>query len=388
MTRFLAACMSVLLFASHAAAQSPEGRPSPSAIRGSQFPRINADGTVTFRVTAREAKQMQVAPRGTGNGLGDKPLEMKREGNGAWTVTAKARPGFHYYQLNVDGFLTNDPTCKTFFGWAQESSAVEVPDPALNFYSLKDVPHGEVRICTYHAKTTASPRRAFVYTPPAYDQDSAKRYPVLYLQHGAGESERGWTENGFANLILDNLIAAGKCEPMLIVMENGYASAPGDASPAPGARPAERFSELVVNDLVPFIDGKFRTQADRDHRAIAGLSMGGGQAMRTGLANLDKFAWVGTFSGALRDFNPETSYGGVFKDPAAANKQLRLLWIGCGEEDSLYTGATRIHDTLTQNKIEHVWFPGPGAHEWQVWRKHLHDFAPRLFHQAAAQGRE
>jgi enterochelin esterase family protein len=202
---------------------------------------------------------------------------------------------------------------------------------------------------------------------------------VLYLQHGAGESERGWTENGFANIILDNLLAAGKCQAMLIVMENGYASAPSDPPPAPGARPADRFSELVVNDLVPFIDGKFRTQADRDHRAMAGLSMGGGQAMRTGLANLDKFAWVGTFSGALRDFNPETSYGGVFKDPTAVNKQLNLLWIGCGEEDGLFAGATRIHQAFEENNINHVWFAGPGSHEWQVWRKHLYDFAPRLF---------
>jgi enterochelin esterase family protein len=360
-------------------ALAQDGRPALSAIRGSQFPRLNGDGTVTFRVTAREAKQVQIAPRGRGNGLGDNPLEMKREENGAWTVTAKARPGFHYYQLLVDGFASTDPSSRTFFGWGQESSGLEVPDPALDFYTLKQVPHGEVRICTYHAATTASPRRAFVYTPPGYDQDAARRFPVLYLQHGAGESERGWTEQGFAHVILDNLIAAQWAEPMLIVMENGYASAPTDPPPAPGARPVDRFSELVVRDLVPFIDGKFRTKADREHRAIAGLSMGGGQAMRTGLANLDKFAWIGTFSGALRDFNLDTSYGGAFKDAAAINRQLRLLWIGCGEEDSLFAGAARIHQTLAEHKVEHVWFPGPGSHEWQVWRKHLHDFAPRLF---------
>jgi enterochelin esterase family protein len=365
----------VFAFAASAAAQQP----ASSAVRGSQFPRLNGDGTVTFRVTAREAKQVQLAPRGTGNGIGDQPVEMTREGNGVWTVIAKARPGFHYYQLLVDGFACNDPASKTYFGWAQESSALEVPDPELDFYTLKDVPHGDVRICTYHSQTTSAPRRAFVYTPPGYDGDSARRYPVLYLQHGAGESERAWSEQGRAGVILDNLLAAGRAQPMLIVMENGYASAPGDM-PGPGGRGPDRFTDLVVNDLVPFIDGKFRTLADREHRAIAGLSMGGGQAMRTGLSHLEVFASVATFSGALRDFNFDTSFGGVFKDAAAVNQKLKLLWIGCGTEDSLHSGAIKIHKALTEHKVEHVWFSGPGAHEWQFWRKHLYDLAPRLFH--------
>ena len=224
------------------------------------------------------------------------------------------------------------------------------------------------------------PRRAFVYTPPGYDQDPQRRYPVLYLQHGAGESERGWTEQGFAHIILDNLIAAQQSradadrdgERLRLVAERSAAR----ARSAPG-RPVQRAGRRTT--WCRSSTASFARKADREHRAIAGLSMGGGQAMRTGLANLDKFAWVGTFSGALRDFNLETSYGGAFKDAAAINKQLRLLWIGCGEEDSLYAGAVRIHDTLTQNKIEHVWFPGSGSHEWQVWRKHLYDFAPRLF---------
>ena len=365
------------------AAATSAQQPAPSAIRGSQYPRLNGDGTVTFRVTARGAKQVQVSPRGTGNGLGDKPLEMQSDASGAWTVTAPARPGFHYYQLLVDGQAMNDPASKTYFGWGLESSGLDVPDPALDFYTLKDVPHGDVRICTYHSRTTGTPRRAFVYTPPGYDgpgydEQPTRRYPVLYLQHGAGESERGWTEQGKANVILDNLIAAGKAQPMLIVMENGYASSPSDP-PAAGGRGPDRFGELVVSDLVPFIDGKFRTLADREHRAIAGLSMGGGQAMRIGLANLDKFAWIGAFSGAVRDFNAETSFNGALKDAAAANKQLRLLWIGCGEADGLFAGAAKMHEALAQNKVEHVWFPGPGSHEWQVWRKHLYDFAPRLF---------
>jgi enterochelin esterase family protein len=217
-----------------------------------------------------------------------------------------------------------------------------------------------------------------VYTPPGYDDEPTRRYPVLYLQHGAGESERAWTEQGRAHLILDNLIAAGRAQPMLVVMENGYATPPAER-PVRGA--PDRFAELVVRDLVPLIDGKFRTLAERDQRAIAGLSMGGGQAMRTGLAHLDKFAWIGSFSGALRDFNADTSYGGALRDAPTANERLRLLWIGCGTEDRLIDGARQMHQALAERKVEHVWSEGPGSHEWQVWRKHLFDFAPRLFQQ-------
>ncbi len=369
----------LLLALSLTAAQPTVDQPAPSAVRGSQYPRLHADGTVTFRVTALDARQVQVAPRGTGNGLGDKPIDLSKGANGVWTATAPARPGFHYYQLLVDKFACNDPASKTFFGWGQESSGLEVPDPALDIYTLKDVPRGEVRICTYHARTTGGPRRAFVYTPPGYDDQPSRHYPVLYLQHGAGESERAWTEQGKANVILDNLIAARLAEPMLVVMENGYAAPPDQAAATPNRTQPDSFAELVALDLVPFIDGKFRTLADRQHRAIAGLSMGGGQAMRTGLAHLDKFAWIGSFSGALRDFNIETSYGGALRDAAAANRQLRLLWIGCGTEDRLIQGAREIHNSLTEHKVEHVWLEIPGSHEWQVWRKHLHDFTPRLF---------
>jgi enterochelin esterase family protein len=207
---------------------------------------------------------------------------------------------------------------------------------------------------------------------------SSQRYPVLYLQHGAGESERGWTSQGRANFILDNLIAAGTAVPMIIVMENGYASKAG-ARPAAGARGNEAFGELVIHDLVPFVDANFRTVADRNHRAIAGLSMGAGQALQIGLGNLDLFAYVAAFSGAGRNFDLKTSYGGIFSDPAAANQRIRLLWLGCGTEDRLFASGKSFHDSLAAAGIRHVWMEGPGSHEWQVWRKHLHDLAPRLF---------
>ena len=279
------------------------------------------------------------------------------------------QPGFHYYWLLVDGVAANDPGSETYFGWAKQSSGIDVPDPALDFYEAKDVSHGDVHIHWYRSGTTGKMRRIYVYTPPGYDANPRTRYPVLYLQHGAGESERGWTMQGRANFILDNLIADGKARPMIIVMENGYA---GEGN--------EGFADVVIKDLIPEIDKNYRTRADRAHRAIAGLSMGGGQAMNIGLGNLDKFAYIGSFSGAgARNFDVKTSYNGVFTDPDGFNKKVKLLWIGCGEGDSLHAGSLALHEALDKSGIHNVWFTGPGLHEWQVWRKHLNDFAPRLF---------
>jgi enterochelin esterase-like enzyme len=267
----------------------------------------------------------------------------------------------------VDGVAANDPASETYFGWGKQSSALEVPDPALDFYEFQDVPHGNVQIHWYRSTVTGQPRRAFVYTPPAYDADARTRYPVLYLQHGAGESERGWSTQGRANFILDNLIAAKRATPMIVVMDNGYAT-------------SGTFEDVVLKDLVPEIDRAYRTQADREHRAMAGLSMGGGQAMNVGLGNPDRFAWVGSFSGAglgARDL--KTIYRGAFADTEAFNKKMKLLWIACGTEDNLITGAKALHGALDEAGIHNVWFEGPGLHEWQVWRKHLNEFAQRLF---------
>ncbi|RPI24299.1 MAG: esterase, partial [Acidobacteria bacterium] len=301
--------------------------------------------------------------------------------DGTWTATiGPVQPGFHYYWFLVDGVPANDPSSETYFGWGKQSSGVDVPDPALDFYEPKDVPHGDVRIHWYRSATTGQMRRVYIYTPPGYDAHPKQRYPVLYLQHGAGESERGWTAQGRANFILDNLIAARKAEPMIIVMENGYASKPGSAPTTGQMRGNEAFGEVVINDLIPEIDKSYRTQPDRKNRAIAGLSMGGGQAMNVGLGNLDKLAWIGCFSGATgRNFDIRTSYNGVFADPKVFNKRVSLLWIGCGTEDSLMAGSRALHEALGKASVRHVWWEGPGLHDWQVWRKHLHEFAQLVF---------
>lgn len=355
-----------------------EAKPPASNLPGAEYPRVHSDLRVTFRVTAPGAQKVQVVPGGNDNGLGTGPFEMKRDERGVWTVTTPpAVPGFHYYWLQVDGFACNDPGTQTYFGWNKECSGIDVPDKALSFYDVKDVPHGDVRAHWYYSKTTGTWRRAMVYTPPGYGQDPQARYPVLYLQHGAGESERGWTAQGRANFILDNLIAEKKARPMIIVMENGMVArkaggGPAARSPAPWPDNAA-FAGLVVNDLVPMIDATYGTLPERTQRAIAGLSMGAGQAMQIGFGNLDKFAYIGAFSG-----------GGMGKvAPKSHDPKPLLVWMGAGsaEPRHLGPGKTAI-EALNKAGIKAVWFEAPGtSHEWQTWRKCLYDFAPRLFRQ-------
>lgn len=362
-----------LLAAAALAAQTP----ATSNVRGAGYPQVHSDRRVTFQVKAPSAQTVQVMPGGGNNGLGKGPFAMTRSAEGVWTATiGPVQPGFHYYWLLIDGVAANDPSSETYFGWGRQSSGIDVPDAALDFYEPKTVPHGDVRMHYYHSNVTGAMRRAYVYTPPGYDANASLRYPVLYLQHGAGESERGWTAQGRANFILDNLIAAGKATPMIVVMDNGYAVRPG----TPAGRGNEAFADVVLRDLIPEIERAYRTQTGRQQRAIAGLSMGGGQAMQIGLANLDRFAYIGSFSGAgARNFSVETSYGSVFKDAAAFNKQVKLFWIGCGSGDALFAGSVALHEALEKTGVRHIWHESPGLHDWQVWRQHLHEFAPLLF---------
>lgn len=344
--------------------------PAVSNVRGAAYPQVHPDRRVTFQVKLPSAQKVQVMPGGGNNGLGKGPFDMTRSAEGVWSATiGPVRAGFHYYWFLVDGTPMNDPSAETYFGWGRPSSGIDVPDAALDFYEPKDVPHGDVRMHWYRSKVTGLMRRAFVYAPPGYDTSGQTRYPVLYLQHGAGESERGWTAQGRANFILDNLLAARQMKPMIVVMENGYAGTGN-----------ELFADVVMKDLIPEIDRAYRTLPAREHRAIAGLSMGGGQAMQIGLGHLDRFAYVGSLSGAgARNFDIASSFAGVFADGAAFNKRLKLLWIGCGTEDFLYPANQSMHDELDKGGVKHVWFASPGLHDWQVWRLHFREFATKLF---------
>jgi enterochelin esterase family protein len=294
----------------------------------------------------------------------------------------------------VDGFAATDPGSRTFFAARKEVSGIEVPGPDTDFLAIKDVPHGTVRTEWYYSKTTRGARRIFVYTPPGYDR-SGLRYPVLYLQHGYGEDEAGWSQQGRENFILDNLIAARKAKPMIIVNENGLPGAEFQppSPPRAGEKPApvtevaryfmnnkySTFDSVFSGDLIAFIDANFRTLPSRENRAIAGLSMGGAQALRIGLTHLNEFAYVGLFSPAIYVTDISKDCDGALADPAKLNQQIRLFWLGIGTEDFLLGPVRESHETLERAGIKHVWVQSSGAHVWTVWRQYLADFAPRLF---------
>jgi enterochelin esterase-like enzyme len=371
----------LLVSCAFAQARGDDSRPATSNVPRAEYPRVHADGRVSFRLKAPDAKKVQVQPGGADNGLGKGPFDMERGPDGTWAVTTPpAVPGFHYYWLVVDGVSVNDPGSETFFGWGRPTSGIEVPEKGIDFYDVKDVPHGEVRALWYHSKITGKARRAFVYTPPEYDTATGTRYPVLYLQHGAGEDERGWTTQGRANFILDNLFAAKKAKPMIVVMDHGYADRAGEK--AGKGFDFRAFEAVVTGELIPKVDATYRTLADRDHRAMAGLSMGGMQALQIGLTHLDLFAYVGAFSAPpIAKFDAATSYNGALRDADAFNKKVRLFWLGAGSaEERFAAGMKAMHATLEKAGIKHVVFESAGtSHEWQTWRRSLHDFAPRLF---------
>ncbi len=364
--------------------------PAPTNIPGSEFPRLNSDLSATFRVQANHAQKVQLLME-----LGQATYDMIKAPDGFWEVTTPPLlPGFHYYAISADGFVSNDPGSRVFFAAKREVSGLEVPSLESNF-AINPVPHGTVRTEWYRSSKTGETHRIFVYTPPGYDR-SASRFPVLYLQHGFGEDEAGWSDQGHENFILDNLIAAHRAKPMIIVNANGMAgvssppmpSAHRDRNaPAPSNAVARffmeeryaQFDDIVVNELIPFIDANYRTIPDRDHRALAGLSMGAAQALRIGLNHLDEFAYLGAFSPAIEITNPKEDYDGILADPDRVNRQLRLLWIGIGRDDFLYAPVLESHEALIHAGIRHEWIESSGAHVWTVWREYLADFAPRLF---------
>ena len=363
---------------------SDDSKPAPTNVMNAQYPRLYPDRRAVFQLKALDAQKVQVAISGH-------RYDMTRGSDGVWSVTTPPLVvGFHYYTLILDGVPVNDYGSHAFYGTGKDSSGIDVPEDGVDYYLAKDVPHGDVRIRTYLSKVTGAWRRCFVYTPPDYDTNPSARYPVLYLQHGSAEDETGWTFQGRANLILDNLIAEKKAVPMLIVMDNGYASRPGqtDASPDPRASGnISAFEDVIVKDVIPMIDSTFRTIADREHRAMAGLSMGGNQTLRLTTHNLDKFAYIGGFSGTMNGLStdpldPATGFDGLFKDGPAFNAQVKLLWLGMGtaEPDPFPGAIGAFRAMLDKAGIKYVYFSSPGtAHEWLTWRRDLNDFAPRLF---------
>jgi S-formylglutathione hydrolase FrmB len=410
---------------SSASAPAVAAHPSPYNLMGVQYPRIEEDSRVTFQFKAPTAQKVQVALVTSGsNSLNPLPYDMVKGDDGVWTYTTKEpqSPGYHNYWMLVDGAVVLDPGTNAFIGYSHMCNGFEIPEPGVAYYDLKDVPHGNVLIRNYYAKSINSWRRIFVYTPPGYETNAKARYPVLYLQHGGGEDERVWIEMGRTNLILDNLLAEGKVKPMIVVMETSYL--PGAGGPGPGKAPVAGaapspargfggfggpgggpYGQLMVNDLIPWIDANFRTLADRDHRAMAGLSMGGMQTASVTMANLDKFSHIGLFSGgAAMGFGPggpgksapgaapaaastqldlKTIYSGAMADPAEFNRKVKVLFMSFGSEPPLENpeGLKKHQEQLIAAGIRNSYvYISPGtSHEWQTWRRSLYVFAPLLF---------
>ena len=330
---------------------------------------------------------------------------MTKGADGVWIgSSAPQDEGFHYYQFNVDGVNVPDPGTLMFYGASRWGSGIEVPANDLDFYALKDVPHGHLQQVLYPSKTAKNAiLQCFVYTPPDYEKNRSKRYPVLYLQHGAGEDETGWGAQGHAGLIMDNLIAGGKTNPLIIVMANSYvpgaANGPGRGAPPPappaavpaaqpGAAPPagagrggpgggrgfnfSAFEHLLLDDLIPYIDANFRTIADQPHRAMAGLSMGGMQTRTITMAHLDKFSHIGIFSGG-------SIAAADITDMAAFKKKVKVVFVSYGSRENGAAGKTNV-EALKQAGVNSVFYESPQtAHEWLSWRRSLYQFAQLLF---------
>ena len=349
-----------------------------SNMHGCDFPRLDKENRAYFRLYSPDVKRLQVDICG-------KKYEMNKDENGWWTVkTDPLVVGFHYYFLLVDGFSVIDPMSCTFFGCSRMASGIEVPEGKEgDYYRVQNVPHGQVRTCTYYAESQQRFRRCVVYTPAEYEKNAKKRYPVLYLQHGMGEDETGWSTQGFMYNILDNQIAEGKCVPMIVVMESGdievgFHPRPGKDVDAERNLYGSSFATLMINDLIPMIDETFRTYTDREHRAMAGLSWGGKQTFDITLTNLDKFSYIGGFSGAIFGLDVKDAFNGVFADADSFNKKVHYLFLGCGTEENM--GTKQLVESLRDMNIRVDFYESQGtAHEWLTWRRCLNEFIPHLF---------
>ncbi len=359
----------------------PEGSYSPvTNINRSGFPRVLADGSVMFRVNAPQAQSVQIDLCGT-------KYDMQKSDGGVWTVTTKPQvPGFHYYFLLIDGVSVADPASQTFYGCGQWSSAIEIKETGMDDFEVQDVPHGEVRTVHYYSKVDESWRPLMIYTPANYNAVE-EDLPVVYIQHGGGEDHRGWMEQGRTAQIMDNLIAAGKARPMVVVSSNSNVrSRNGGFGGGYSWQGMQTFREELLGNIIPFVEKNYKVRKDRKGRAMCGLSMGGGQSFYIGLRDPEVFANVGVFStgmfGGIRgasDFDLEKEVPGILTDTPTFNKNFDVFFMTCGEQDPRIEYTRNIVKQMRDKNVDVRFNSYPGDHEWQVWRKSLHEFAQYLF---------
>jgi enterochelin esterase family protein len=400
MMRFHSTAVSCVLLAltgstpSPSAAQQSQPRREPTAADLLVSPEVLSDRRIVFRIHAPKASEVKL--RGdwmTAAG----PISLQKDERGIWSATeGPLTPDLYGYTFTVDGVRTLDPKNPTVKpGIATVENLVFVPGPEAAFEEIRSVPHAEIRQVWYASSTLGVERRMHVYTPPGYD-GATTRYPVFYLLHGAGDEDAGWSTIGRAGFIVDNLLAEGKARPMIVVMPNGSLPRPANLPPlVPGAPrdPAvtaamqERFTSELLKDIVPFVERSFRALPGREHRAIAGLSMGGGQTLRVITTEPDKFAYAGIWSagvGAPQTADFEKRAAAFLEAPDRTNKLLKLLSISVGDNDAgAHASAKNLSEILTRRGIKHELRVSSGAHTWINWRHYLHDYAQLLFRPAA-----
>lgn len=346
-------------------------KPAPTNQPGKEYPQVNSEGRVRASISAPDAHKVQLD-------ISAVKYDLTKDSSGVWTgVSDPQDEGFHYYQLWIDGAAVPDPGSLYYFGAMRWGSGIDIPAHDQGFYALKDVPHGQTREILFPSESTNSSRRAFVYTPPNYEKELEKRYPVLYLQHGWGENEYGWPNQGKTNLIMDNLIAEGKARPFIIVMTYGMTN----DTRFGGLRDFDitPFQTVLVDELIPYIDANFRTLTDQPNRAMAGLSMGGFETRLITLKKLDTFSHIGLFSGGSITMEEVNNAPG-FKE------KVKLVFVSYGSRE-LENGRTRRGgepkvdvDALSKAGVNaHFYLSPDTAHEWQSWRRSLYEFAPLLF---------